>query len=401
MNRVQRYFYRLFKRVLYPYVRIFQRVKYNYNGLEKPKEQTLFISNHHSNWDPVWLCLMFVRKNIHFLASEEIFKNKFYSLVFAGILEEVKRAENSASVSDVMDVIRMKQKGYDIGIYPEGDIDFFGELMNHNLAIAKLIKLLKLPVAILRVDGAFTRMPRWNNNKARHSKIVYNYVRYLSVEEIEKLSVEELDYIIWSGIKTNEEQYQQINNIKQRKGHLAEWLETGIFYCPKCQSYETLNSDGDVFACSKCHHQVKLTPEGKFVSLDNSEVVYETPYAWNRAQLANLKERVKKLLPGEILLERKNIPMFWSKYNTKFSDEKPEMVSIKLRSDGLIVELLSGEKRIIPLTFIYKVWVYHKEVLEIFTSDYRVRFNQDDLHWCAYLYVKAIELLKENVSQPA
>ncbi len=69
-------FYKIVKPIARAFCRIFFRVEINgeENFLRGP---FMVCANHSSNWDPVML-LLFIKRKIHFLGKQELFKNKFF-----------------------------------------------------------------------------------------------------------------------------------------------------------------------------------------------------------------------------------------------------------------------------------------------------------------------------------
>ncbi len=391
MRSGQKIFYYFIKFIMRPWLYLFQHGRFNYNGLKLPRNTpVLFLSNHHSNWDPVYLNAMWPTRIIIFLASEEIFENKFMNWFFSHLLGEVKRSENEAGVGDVMELIRLKKRGANIGIYPEGDIDMFGELMNKNIAIAKLVKLLKMPVAIVNFTGAFLRMPRWARHP-RHSKVTQNLVKVLSVEEIEKLPLPELNKIIWDNIKTDEMAWQAQTRVFQKAALRAEWLETGLFYCPKCHSYETLQSKNNDLYCEKCDYLVSMDHYGFFSTLAGETLYYASPSEWNRGQLVALKDKVAKTTG--LLFSKLQVEMFEADHDVPFDLEKSTVVDLHLYADHLAI--VSKTKTLtIPYEKVIKATLFHKEILDLKLKHKKLRFNRDKVRWNAYLFVKTIELIQ-------
>ena len=130
----------------------------------------MFLSNHHTNWDPVYLNVMFFYRKYILLQMKKLLKIIFH-FIFKTCLGNIKRSSNKSDVSDVIGILRLKKEGHNIGIYPEGDIDMFGRIINRNIAISKLAKKLSMPIVLLSLKGAHLRAPRWSK-LPHHSKII-------------------------------------------------------------------------------------------------------------------------------------------------------------------------------------------------------------------------------------
>ena len=91
--------------------------------------------------------------------------------------------------------------------------------------------------------------------------------------------------------------------------------------------------------------------------------------------------------------------MFKAPYDTKYDYEHGELVDLIIKKEGLSFKDANGKETFFSLDEIFKVYIFHKEIFSIFTKELKFQFNIDKVHWPAYLYVTAVELLKENLSQ--
>ena len=73
----QHLFYFLLRPFLWFYIVVFQHVRFKRNHKKVPKGPVLFLSNHLSNWDGIYINAMFWNRIVHFIVHDEMFKNKF------------------------------------------------------------------------------------------------------------------------------------------------------------------------------------------------------------------------------------------------------------------------------------------------------------------------------------
>ncbi|MEA4821243.1 MAG: 1-acyl-sn-glycerol-3-phosphate acyltransferase [Erysipelotrichales bacterium] len=394
-NFLQGICYFLFKCVMGLYVTIFQHVRFYKNKIKLPRKQpVLFLSNHHTNWDPVYLNVMFFSRNIHFIENEELFENKFFRFIFGICLGNIKRSSNKSDVSDVIDILRLKKEGHNIGIYPEGDIDMFGRIINRNFAISKLSKKLYMPIVLLSLKGAHLRAPRWSK-LPHHSKINYNLNRLISLEEIKSMSIEDLDKAIWDGISVDEMETQKENRIRQFGPSRAKWLELGLFLCPKCGKYETMHSKRNVLYCSKCGFKVKLNKYSFFeFTKSKDKPPFVTTAEWNDYQINDLEKRIESVDDNPIL-EKEGLKLFAANYNDKFDKKDYKDASLSIFKDKIELKI-EDFIEIFNVNDIIDCSLIHKDVLEICLPDGRYRFEYDDEKWPAYLYVQCINKIRES-----
>ncbi len=110
-------FYKIVKPIARAFCRIFFRVEINgeENFLRGP---FMVCANHSSNWDPVML-LLFIKRKIHFLGKQELFKNPFLRYIVSSFgMIPIKRGQ--ADMTAVKAAIKVLDSGEILGIFPSG-----------------------------------------------------------------------------------------------------------------------------------------------------------------------------------------------------------------------------------------------------------------------------------------
>lgn len=292
-------FFLLLKMVLNPFVFIFRRVRFKRNGIKIPKEPCIFMSNHQSNWDAIYMELMFFNRVIHVLAHDELFQNKLFAFIAGNILGCVKRGESKNDLSAIKKLVNLKKRGKNIGIYPEGDIDPFGRLLPVDDGIAKLTQKLNMPVVLLRINGAYLRNPRWGK-RLRRSKVTYSIVRVITPEEARSMSVGELHEAILDGINYDEMKYVKEENVKVRRvTRRANYLERCLFYCPQCHALHSLKTTNNQIKCTNCGFSAKL----------NSRYFFKSDYDSCPVDPSNWDDIQRRLLPDILARIPKDKPI--------------------------------------------------------------------------------------------
>ncbi len=107
------------KYLLMPFVYLFFRpVITGRDSLSACKGKAIFVCNHISMWDPVFLAV-FSPRYIHFMAKSELFKTWYGRLLFYSLLAfPVNR--NQADMQSLKRAMRVLDAGKVFGIFPEG-----------------------------------------------------------------------------------------------------------------------------------------------------------------------------------------------------------------------------------------------------------------------------------------
>lgn len=386
-------FYTIFRPFMWLYFVVFQHVRFKRNGYKIPKGPIVILSNHHSNWDGIWLNAMFKTRIIHFIVHDEMFKNKALSFVSGTLLGEIKRGPNHQDVGPVKEMFKLRKQGKTIGIFPEGDIHMFGRTLPIAPSIAKLVKKLNVPVVCLSLTGAHLRATRVAKY-AYHSHITYNVKDVIMPEDLANMSVEEVHTRIVNDISVDEMKWQRKAKIKQYGKKRAEWLELGLFCCPKCHKMETMKSHNNHFYCKECGFDAKLNKYSFFES--NFPMEFDCTSLWDDWQLEQLKQYLHNLGENEIAFKRDDLDVYFTPLGSFF--KKPyDKANIMLYKDRItFTTKKEGKTKTFLLKDISRAYLQYKDVLEIIIDNERYRFRSKKRDWSAYLYVKAIEFLLQE-----
>ena len=140
--------------ILGSYLRL--RYKVIFQGSKKVHKNDSFIvaSNHVSNWDPFIICDALRKNSIAFMAKQELFEKATTRLLmnwcgaFAVNREKVE-------VATLRTALSLKNSKWNLGIFPQGTRQKFGDFSDLNKGFATLAKSMKtniLPVAIIGSD---------------------------------------------------------------------------------------------------------------------------------------------------------------------------------------------------------------------------------------------------------
>lgn len=380
------------KIILYPYVFFFQNVRFKYNKNKLPKGNFVLIGNHQSNWDGVWANLMFPFRFIHFIVNDELFRTRFSSFLAGDVLQQIKRGTTMNDISGIRRLIEVKKAGKNIGIYPEGDIAYWNTNLDITLAIAKLVKGLKLPIVFVRIEGARIRSPRWANSPYR-ARPTYSFNRLITADELDGLDVEDLFEIIKEEITYDDNQWQIENKVRVVGFNRAENLERGLYYCPKCNGFETLKSKKHTLLCTNCGYSVDHSRSFQFVSKKN-DVIFANVNDWDKTQENVLYKLIESKNEEDIILSAENIFMAHTDETIPFSYKEKEKGSLYLYKDRIIFKT-ENEKTKFMLEDVYQEFLNFKQTLEFRFNDEVYRFEKK-APWSAFMWVRSIKHVKEK-----
>ena len=247
------------------------------------KQDYLIICNHSCSLDPFMLGKSFFRP-IYFVASDDLLKNGFISKIMKHTVAPIPIRKGTMDISSIRNCISIAKEGGTIGIFPEGNRTYSGEISYLGINLVKFIRKLDLPLIIYHIDGGYGLDPRWGK-KSRRGKGSRGYVqRLLSKEELCSLKDEELLKIINTNLS------QEISpSLRFKSKEKAEYLERVLFVCPKCHALETLVSEKNAIRCKCCSLEATYEEDLSFSSNEPS-FKFKKVSEWMNYQKEYLKD---------------------------------------------------------------------------------------------------------------
>lgn len=247
------------------------------------KQNYLIICNHSCSLDPFMLGKSFFRP-IYFVASDDLLKNGFISKIMKHTVAPIPIRKGTMDISSIRNCISIAKEGGTIGIFPEGNRTYSGEISYLGINLVKFIRKLDLPLIIYHIDGGYGLDPRWGK-KSRRGKGSRGYVqRVLSKEELCSLKDEELLKIINTNLS------QEISpSLRFKSKEKAEYLERVLFVCPKCHALETLVSEKNAIKCKCCSLEATYEEDLSFSSNEPS-FKFKKVSQWMNYQKEYLKD---------------------------------------------------------------------------------------------------------------
>ena len=245
--------------------------------VKKLKSSYLLLGNHVGYWDPFVIGHLLPRFT-HFVSSDAVFRNPFlrFFLTRLGTIPKKKNIRDTKVIRDIAAVIK---QGENVGLFPEAVRNWSGETQPMDKSIAKLIKLLKVPVIIAVLKGMNLFNPRWST-KLRKAKVEVEYKLLLTEEQILRLSEDEVFQILTDGIYHDEVDYQRGKMIKINSKHKAEYINHTLYVCPQCNAIDSFRAGGNDFYCNKCNYDIRIDDFGFFERKTEGKLYFENIRDW-------------------------------------------------------------------------------------------------------------------------
>ena len=169
-------------------------------------------------------------------------------------------------------------------MYPEASYSFDGTATPLPESMGKCLKLLGVPVVMIRTYGAFARDPLYNNLKLRKVNVSADMEYLLSPEDIRTKKVEELNEILKNRFTFDNFRWQQENKIRIAEAFRADCLNRVLYKCPHCMAEGKMLGKGILLTCGSCGKKYELTEYGTMRAMEGETEFVHIPdwYGWER-----------------------------------------------------------------------------------------------------------------------
>lgn len=285
-----------FTRILKLIVGTYMKVKFkaravNTELFRSVRPPFVVLPNHSCVLDP-FMINAFVPGQIQYVVSDSNFRSPVVNFGL-GLVGSIPKTKVMSDLDTVRQIMKVKDKGGVIGIYPEGQNTWDGHSLPMYYSTAKLVKLLKIPVVAVRVQGAFLSKPRWSR-RPRRGAVTIRFSLAFRPEEIKSTSAEEIDRRIADLISHDEYVANRADRVKFIGRDRAEYIEQALFICPACTTLGSLRSHGNDLACTECGYAVHYDLYG-FFRPRVGELCFDNMHDWNLWQTEELGRKIEAL----------------------------------------------------------------------------------------------------------
>lgn len=259
--------------------------KHNMKGLKEPY---IMLCNHNSFLDfKIATRAIFPRRSTYIVAVDGFIGRE-------GIMRNVGCYMKRKFVSDINLVKQVKHTLEDLKviaqIYPEARYSLVGTSSPLPDSLGKLVKHLKHPVVTLVSHGHHLRQPFWNLTP-RKVRTKTDMTQIITKDEVQELSVEEINKRIREAFIYNDYQYQLENHIQIKEPFRAEGLHKPLFICPHCHKENTMTSKGIKIWCTSCNEIYEMNEYG--ILLNHNHTVFSHIPDWFNWQRQVIRDQIK------------------------------------------------------------------------------------------------------------
>ncbi len=265
-------------------------------GMEDLKPPYMLLSNHMHFIDFELADQGTYPHSVSNVVSIDGYVIKFFLLEWIGAIATRKFTTDIHLVKSIRKVL---QRGDVLAMYPEARYSPCGTTAFLPDSLGKLIKMNKVPVVAVVHRGNHLYAPFWNFRNKRKVPFHTTMTKILTPEQIEKMTVAELNETLRNALQYDDYRYQKERGIRITETYRAEGLHKVLYQCPHCKTEFQMDSKGSELFCNACGKRWEWQEDGDLRALEGETEFDHIPdwFDWERQQV---KEEIQR---GEYAFE--------------------------------------------------------------------------------------------------
>lgn len=251
--------------------------------VKKIKGPYLILSTHASFMDFAMLARGIMPRTSGFVISVEEFRRGFIMRGIGGIPKR-KFTHDIVTARHILKYI--KQLKHTCTIYPEARFSLAG--LNERLdgALGKLCKHADVPVVMCKCYGNFINSPQWSKHPYRKIRQEAHIYQLLSREEVQSLSIDQIQDRIEKAFVKDEYKWQAENGYHTKCKERADGLYRILYKCPVCGK-EEMFSGGINLWCNACGAKWEMDTLSRLKGINTDKGFSHIPdwYNWEREEV--------------------------------------------------------------------------------------------------------------------
>ena len=187
----------------------------------------------------------------------------------------------------IKSIRKVLERGDVLCMYPEARYSPAGITSYIPDSVGMLVKRNKVPVVIALHRGNYLHCPFWDYRRKRKVPMHTTLTKILTPEEIDNLSVSEINERIRNALTYNDYEYQKQNGILIKEPYRAEGLHKILYQCPHCKTEFKMSSSGAEISCNACGKHWTLNEDGSLSANNDVTEFSSVPewFLWEREQV--------------------------------------------------------------------------------------------------------------------
>ena len=255
--------------------------KVNMKGIKPPY---ILLGNHNAFLDIQMLSVITFPHLMNYVIAIDGFLNRENFLRHIGGICKRKFTTDTTLIKHIEYVIKKK---HILAMFPEARYSLCGTTAILPKSLARLCKHLDVPVVTLMMKGHHINNPFWNLTDRKIKGIEAELKCLITKEELEMMSVDEIDERIQHEFIYDEYAWQLKKKIPVKYEGRAEGLHKVLYKCPHCLTEYRMSSKGTILKCEACGKEWEYSIYGELMAKDGITEFSHIPswYEWERDEV--------------------------------------------------------------------------------------------------------------------
>ena len=314
--------YRIFLKIFYHSNFKFE-IKYN-DFDPKRMDPYILIGNHTSLHDGIFTS-MYLKKSPLPVINAFVFVDKFMKFVLTKMYPAIPKRKGQSDIITVRSMMKVLKGGRGVLIFPEGNSSYYGEQSDFPYSTVKFLKKMNLDVVVAKTSGAYLSAPRWGDKRTKRGLVSIEFTTLFKAGEMPDFTLDEVYNKVKEALKFNDFDWNRVRKYEYNPKKRALGLEGFIYLCPKCNSHQTIHTEGNKIFCDNCG---EIAHFNKYSLLEGLE--FDNLVDWGNLQ--------KKELPRIAKNKLNTTASMFEVDTVKYKKQKLGEVSLSLFEEGLTVQ---------------------------------------------------------------
>ena len=249
------FLYYLASLIIAPYLKFRLHTSYDRSGIRNIETPSIVVCPHVSNIDFLLVAMALFPHRPTFVVSQHFMaKPKIRRLL--EIMHVIPKKMFCPDVKTILNIMRAKESGNIIVIFPEGRLSCFGHSLQVTDGTAELIKKLGVSVYTICENGAYKTLPKWGKAGARPGRIEVTSAKLIDSSDLAAMTIDEINAVLDKAILHDEDAV--LTDVTYKCKSPALGLDGILYKCPECLSeFETVSDDHSI-TCLRCGFSSRL-----------------------------------------------------------------------------------------------------------------------------------------------
>lgn len=211
------------------------------------KGPAIVVATHTCDEDHILSAMTLFPVRPTYVVSEHFMRNPSTAKLLK-LMHVITKKMFTPDVSTIVNIMRAKDEGAVIVIFPEGRLSCYGHSLPVTDGTAELIKKLGINLYAWKAEGAYLSFPKWRDKgDSRRGKINASVKLLLSADEVKEKSVAEIKKITEQAILHDDE--LAMDGVEYKSEAMARGLDRILYKCPACMEEGGISAEGEHIRC--------------------------------------------------------------------------------------------------------------------------------------------------------